>query len=57
MSLLKNEYFCSNYFYNEKIRTDGMGDTVNYIYSDNEDRYPTTAIASQGVLKYECIKL
>ncbi len=57
MSLLKNEYFCSNYFYNEKIRTDGMGDTVNYIYSDNEDRYPTTATASQGVLKYECIKL
>ena len=55
MSLLKNEYFCSNYFYNEKIRTDGMGDTVNYIY--DEESYPTTATASQGVLKYECIKL
>lgn len=45
-----------NNYKTASIKTDGVGDSVNYVYIYDGDGYPTTATASQGVLKYEYIK-
>ena len=45
-----------NNYKTASIKTDGVGDPVNYVYTYDGDGYPTTATASQGVLKYEYTK-
>ena len=45
-----------NNYKTASVKTDGVGDPVNYVYSYDGDGYPTTATASQAVLKYEYIK-
>ena len=46
----------SNNYKTASVKTDGVGDPVNYVYSYDVDGYPTMATASQAVLKYEYIK-
>lgn len=46
----------SNNYKTASVKTDGVGDPVNYVYSYDGDGYPTVATASQEVLKYEYIK-
>ena len=46
----------SNNYKTASVKTDGVGDPVNYVYSYDGDGYPTVATASQAVLKYEYIK-
>ncbi len=46
----------SNNYKTASVKTDGVGDPVNYVYSYDGDGYPTVATTNQAVLKYEYIK-